>query len=397
MNYKTHSIIFFIIPLLLITACRQQYPSGSFGDDLHTLQNVQDLHVLKSGNAMVAVSGALQGRIFTSSAKGMTGYSFGWFNKKPIADQTYQNAIAGLGGEGRIWFGPEVGKFGLFFQPHTQQVSANVVTPPALNQATFEVLSQNDTSLVSRGTLHLVSYAETLFDIEVTRQVRILSARSISKNLGITLPQGVACVGFSAETRMTNIGADWQKNKGLLALWELGCMHPEPGATVMIPTNGKHEHMRIYFSPLDENRLQIMDSVVFYKADADYLNKIGIAPRYAKPIFGSYLPKKQILTIVQYSLERDAPYVNSHWENQDDPYAGDVINIFNDGVTADAGPFGPFYEMETSSSARELKTGASHKHIHNTYHFQGTKSGLRKLAKEILGVDLAKAEAAFKK
>jgi hypothetical protein len=61
--------------------------------------------------------------------------------------------------------------------------------------------------------------------------------------------------------------------------------------------------------------------------------------------------------------------VNSHWEQWDKPYRGDVINVFNDGVTETGGPFGPFYELETSSSARQLRAGESMVHFQATYHF----------------------------
>ena len=45
-------------------------------------------------------------------------------------------------------------------------------------------------------------------------------------------------------------------------------------------------------------------------------------------------------------------YVNSKWEIQQQPYAGDVANSYNDGPPAPgAKPLGPFYELESSSPA----------------------------------------------
>ncbi|MGA9638190.1 MAG: DUF6786 family protein [Flavobacterium sp.] len=35
------------------------------------------------------------------------------------------------------------------------------------------------------------------------------------------------------------------------------------------------------------------------------------------------------------------------------------MNVFNEGITETAGSFGSFYEIETSSSAKELKVGES--------------------------------------
>ena len=81
--------------------------------------------------------------------------------------------------------------------------------------------------------------------------------------------------------------------------------------------------------------------------------------------------------------------MNSHNINQDDPYGGDVINIFNDGIIPTAGPFGPFYELESSSSAKELKVGEALTHKSRIYHFEGNEKHLNEIAKDILGIDLS--------
>ena len=55
--------------------------------------------------------------------------------------------------------------------------------------------------------------------------------------------------------------------------------------------------------------------------------------------------------LVQFDRPAGArDYVNSMWEVQRDPFAGDVVNSYNDGPPAPAAkPLGPFYELETSS------------------------------------------------
>ncbi|MDG2385208.1 MAG: hypothetical protein P8N76_26290 [Pirellulaceae bacterium] len=46
------------------------------------------------------------------------------------------------------------------------------------------------------------------------------------------------------------------------------------------------------------------------------------------------------------------------WKLQDQPYAGDVINSYNDGPLELGKPgLGPFYELETSSRAAALGPG----------------------------------------
>ncbi|HEY0466124.1 MAG TPA: DUF6786 family protein, partial [Polyangiaceae bacterium] len=68
-------------------------------------------------------------------------------------------------------------------------------------------------------------------------------------------------------------------------------------------------------------------------------------------------------------------YVNSMWERQAAPYAGDVINSYNDGPPAPGKPpLGGFYEIESSSPAAALAPGGSLRHEHQTYHFSGPRA-----------------------
>ena len=115
------------------------------------------------------------------------------------------------------------------------------------------------------------------------------------------------------------------------------------------------------------------------------------------PTFGSYDGAANVLTLVQYSMpDSAAEYVNSMWELQEEPYAGDVINSYNDGPPAPgAAPLGPFYELETSSPALALQPGAAHTHIHRTIHLQGTSDALDAVAATTLGRSLATIRAVF--
>ena len=91
-------------------------------------------------------------------------------------------------------------------------------------------------------------------------------------------------------------------------------------------------------------------------------------------------------------------YVNSMWELQDKPFAGDVANSYNDGP-AEPGkkPLGPFYEIESSSPAPELKPGDSIQHVHRTFHLVGPADQLDGLAKSLLGVGLKDIQSALPK
>ena len=62
------------------------------------------------------------------------------------------------------------------------------------------------------------------------------------------------------------------------------------------------------------------------------------------------------------------------------------MNSYNDGPPSPgAKPLGPFYELESSSPALELKPDESFTHIHRTIHLQGDKEVIQGLGKDLLG------------
>jgi hypothetical protein len=98
--------------------------------------------------------------------------------------------------------------------------------------------------------------------------------------------------------------------------------------------------------------------------------------------------KKNILSILIPEVDKNGLYVNGKWELQKQPYKGDVINSYNDGPLEDGSQMGPFYEIESSSAAKELKKGEVQEYKQTTCHFQGDYKTLNGLAKKLLGVNL---------
>jgi len=92
-------------------------------------------------------------------------------------------------------------------------------------------------------------------------------------------------------------------------------------------------------------------------------------------------------------VDKDGIYVNSKWEIQKNPFKGDVINAYNDGPLQDGTQMGPFYEIESSSSAKELVKGEVMRYRQVTCHFQGDYTSLNTLAFAVLGVQLDEAKA----
>ncbi len=370
-------------------SCQNEDPPGTFGYAFEKLQNIEGIEILQNGDAMIAVSGIYQGRIFTSSVNGINGKSYGWINWDLIEKNKHAENIAYLGGESRLWFGPDHGPFSLFHPPGVEQVGENIVPPHDLNNKKFREIKRTIHSLTYGSEMKIRNAADFKYHLSVERKVELLSENEMEQDLQIELPNNISHVAFSAETTVENIDEkQLKKETGLFSIWELGCMLTSPDNIVIIPLSDSTNSVTEYFTPVAK-RIKIIDSIVFYKADALGMNKIGVPPEHCKNIMGSYSPSNQLLNIVTFSFENDSLYVNAVPENNT-PYAGDVINIFNGEINLKKNWNWPFYEFESSSSAKELMPGEKIFHRQTTYHFEGNIEELNKIAASVLGVDLSK-------
>jgi hypothetical protein len=380
-----------------------------FKDDVAFLEAHNKPVVLASenGQARVAVNPGLQGRVMTSTAGGPGGLSFGWINREFIASGQNNAHMNPFGGEDRFWLGPEGGQFSIFFKARDPFDLDHWFTPPPINEVAYDVVSQAVDSIVLHKAIHLVNYSEKEFDLEVSREVRLLRPDDVAA-LGVPMPAGVKAVAFASDNKITNTGANpWTKATGLLSIWILGMFNPSPETTIVIPFKpGPVADLGpivndSYFGKVPDDRLVIKEEegVLFFSGDGKYRSKIGIPPARVKPFAGSYDAAHKVLTLIHATIPAGATsYVNSMWQIQDDPFAGDVINSYNDGpASPGAKPLGPFYELESSSPAAALKPGETMSHVHTTMHFQGNESALDKIARAVLGVGLDEIKTALKK
>ncbi len=365
--------------------------------------NVQVVE-LTEGEARVAVVPAYQGRVMTSTAGGPDGWSLGWINEELVASWETLPHINPYGGEDRFWFGPEGGQFAVFFAKGAPFDLENWQTPAVIDTEPFELMAANSSRAVFRRRATLVNYSGFTFDLQVDRTVRLLDESDVESRFGLDALGGVDVVAFESENRVTNTGSvPWEKETGLLSIWILGMFPPSDGATVVIPfVSGSPEDLGpvvndAYFGEVPSDRLVVESDRLFFRADGRFRSKIGIPPRRAVPVGGSYDPERRVLTLVQLTLPMGAhDYVNSMWQLQEDPFAGDVVNSYNDGPPEPgAKPLGPFYELESSSPALDLGPGESATHVHRTAHFQGSDAALDPIARAALGVGIAEIRAAF--
>ncbi|KAA3620231.1 MAG: hypothetical protein DWQ05_01235 [Calditrichaeota bacterium] len=353
----------------------------------------------ENGQAKVLVAAEYQGRVMTSTASGDAGLSFGWLNYDLIASGKFGPHINAFGGEDRFWLGPEGGQFSLFFKNGDPFDLAHWQTPPAIDSEPFEIVAQSKTNVSFRKKMQLLNYSNSRFDLQIDREIHLLNEGTIAEKLGMKIESSVNSVAFESINKITNIGkSGWKKKTGLLSIWILGMLNPSDETIVVIPLRGSARINDNYFGKVPPERLVVRNQVAFFKGDGKMRSKIGVPPGSTRPILGSYDAINKILTIVQFTFDSKAEYyVNSAWEMQQFPYKGDVINSYNDGPPSPgAKALGPFYELESSSAARELNPGESCTHIHSTFHFTGPESVLDKIAQNKFGVGLTAIKSALK-
>lgn len=409
MVLRTISFLAILGILVVVAGCATADSHASnqtFGDDLTFLREHCDVVVLadSSGKGQVAVIPEMQGRVMTSTAGGAGGHSFGWINRELVASGQFVKHINVFGGEDRFWIGPEGGQFSIFFAKGVPFDLEHWQTPASIDTEPFELAFQSEQSAVFHKTMQLQNYSGTVFDLEVDREIRVLEPDQAKTALGVPVKPSVKMVAFESKNKMTNTGSKpWKRNTGLLSIWILGMFNPSPQTTIVVPFNSGSEDRLgpivndAYFGKVPAERLVVKEGVMFFSGDGQYRSKIGLSPRRAQEVCGSYDAASKILTIVQYSKPRGASgYVNSMWEMQEHPYRGDTINSYNDGPPEPgAKPLGPFYELETSSPAAALGAGESILHTHRTFHLVASEAELDPIAKAILGVTIAEIKSAL--
>lgn len=381
------------------------FDKGTFGYDLAFLKTKDSVVVLGHDDAQVIVSPRYQGKVFTSTATGMQGKSFGWINYAALSADSIAPHINAYGGEDRLWLGPEGGQFSIFFKPGTKMVFDNWQTPAALDTEPWETVSVSKTKMAMQKSMKLQNYSGTPFDVRLQRDVQLLESKDLMTNLGMQPDTAIQWVGFETSNTLTNAGKQpWTTKTGTVSIWVLSMLNPIANGGIIIPYRVGDEKAlgpvatTNYFGEIPADRIRQRDGVLYFKADGKYRSKLGIAYKRATHVAGSYDVDSRTLTIMQVILpSKEVPYINQLWEMQKEPFKGDVINAYNDGPLAGGGQLGPFYELESSSPAAFLSPGASISHVQRMYHFTGPEEKLNALAVSILGVSLDQVKKAFEK
>jgi hypothetical protein len=379
------------------------YKQGSFGYDLNFLQQHDSVVVLKAEgeDAQVIVSPKYQAKVFTSTAAGNDGESFGWINYKAFTApvDSHMNAY---GGENRLWLGPEGGIYSLFFKKGDSMVFNNWKTPAPIDTESWKVSIKNRRSVTMTKDIQLVNFAGTELQLSVVRTIAIIAKDAITRRLGLTLENSVKVVGYQTSNSLTNKGKqEWNEKTGMPCVWILDMFKPSAKTAIVLPYHtdvvdkGSKAATTDYFGEIPADRLKYNNGILLFKADGKKRGKLGLTPKRAKPMAGSFDAEKNILTITMFDVDPNGKYLNQEWNTTRPPFSGDAVNAYNDGPLEDGSQMGPFYEIESVSPAAFLQPGASLNHNHAVFHFTGNEQELDKIATKVLGISLEDIIKAF--
>jgi hypothetical protein len=364
------------------------FEKGSFGYDLNFLSSRDSLIVLKDIDAQIIVSPGFQGKVFTSTAQGNKGKSFGWINYD-IFDKKPDPHMNAYGGENRLWLGPEGNKFSLFFEPGKTMEFENWKTPKAFDLDPWRLVSANEKEVSMQQVATLINYQGIELEVGINRTVRLLNRNEIAAHLNIDLTDSDAIVGYTTINEITNTGnREWTGKTGAPCIWILDMFTPAPGTTIVIPYKEQGDGKVVtsdYFGEISPERLTVSGGLILFTADGKSRGKIGVSPKRAKTIAGSYNEQDGVLTVVTFDVDSAAIYLNQEWNANKDPFSGDAVNAYNDGPLADGSQMGPFYELESVSPAAFLAPGGKMIHHHSVFHITGDKARVKSLYEILFG------------
>jgi hypothetical protein len=402
---KAGKILMFVLVVTGMVSCKEMMPKatkGSFIYDLNFLLHHDSIVILKTRNGLgqVAVSPKYQAKVFTSTADGLGGQSFGWIKYETFDLKQPDTHMNAFGGEDRLWLGPEGGRFSLFFKPGTKMEFANWHTPAAVDNESWDLVSSSDTKVSMSKATQLQNYAGTQLNIKLERDVEILEPDVINLLLGITASDSVKSVGFTTINTIINAGDKaWDATTGAPCLWNLDMFTPSPKTVIVVPyvdkATGKVATTN-YFGEIAKDRIAYSNGILLFKADGKSRGKLGIPPNRAKTKAGSYDASNKVLTITIFDVDSGAQYLNQEWKPDTAPFTGDAVNAYNDGKLADGKQMGPFYEIESVSPAAFLKPGEKLLHKHSVFHFTGNEQALDVIALKTLGISLKDITSALK-
>ncbi len=354
------------------------------------------------GGGQVLVAPGYAARVMVSTWGGGDAPRLGWVNEDVVTGDSVNPAFVNYGGADRLWLSPEGGQFALFFKKGDPFDLDHWQTPAAFNNEPYDILEQDAESVLMARDMELENYSGTPFAFRVEREVRLVKRRDLASRYKANVPDSVRFVGFATGNRLINKSTSkMTKKTGLVSIWILGQFDASPRTWTFLPfksdgEGGTGAYVKDdYFGKVPPERL-VVDrgaSCAFFKCDGSRRTKVGLSRTRTRNMAGSMDFDRNILTIVSFNLPRRNDYADNSWKIQADPFGGDVINSYNNGLENEEGAVAEsFYELETLSPVKPLWPGNELEHVSTTLHFGGTLEELNAISRELLGVDLNRAK-----
>ncbi len=372
------------------------YEKGTYGYDLNFLSQRDDLVILKGEDeaSQIIVSPKYQGKVFTSTTEGCDGASIGWVNYDAFDVEELNEHINSYGGENRYWIGPEGGPYSIFFAPNKPQDFDHWHTPSAIDTEAWEIAKQSDRGVALTKEIAVTNYKGVELKVKVDRTITMLANSDIKQLLGVANSKAKS-VAYATDHCITNINDfDWTEETGAVCSWLLDMYPVSESAITIVPYHegAEAELGRVvtsnYFGEVPAERLKDKGGILLFKTDGKFRSKIGMNPKRTKAIAANYAPERKLLTIILYDVDREGVYLNQEWNPTCEPFNGDALNAYNDGILEDGTQMGPFLELESCSPAAFLAVGDSQQHRHNVFHFVGEESELSIITEKCLGYTL---------
>ena len=383
----------------------EKFEIGTFGYDLNFLSKKDDGLIVLRGNddkAQIIVSAKYQGKVFTSTANGLSGASLGFVNYKVFDADVIDEHINAYGGENRFWLGPEGGKYSIYFAPETDQTFDNWHTPKPIDTETWDVVSLDLKNVIMKKEMQISNYLGNMLKLNVDRKVSLIEPADVRRILDIETNPTLNITAYQTDNIITNLNNfEWTEETGTICIWILDMFNSAPNAVTVIPFIEGDEALigkivtSDYFGEVPADRLKINENVIYLKTDGKFRSKLGLSGKRAKPIAGNYDPDSKRLTITTFDILQDATYLSQEWNPAKDPLTGDALNAYNDGPLDNGSIMGPFLELESVSPAAFLRPSQSMTHKHSVFHFTGEEKDLNPIAEKLLGVPIKVIKQTF--
>lgn len=363
-------------------------------------------------NQVVIVTPKLVGRVICAGMDGIAGHTNAFVNAKQIIDGFSASGYAArsepeagwnnFGGCERIWFAPEGGPYGFFFEPSVEQNWHNYLMSYPLQSVQYKTTdkSHDGKSVTFKAPIKMTNYAGHNVSLEVTRQIALLE----SCPFAIGLESKADFVGFESQTWARNTGDKaLDKHATPTAIWTLGIFHSGPQVVVLLPyKQGEDsqlgepvttEYFR-YFLAVDKDdenlakHWSVEDGCVLVKSDGTVQLKLEMLKRRSLGRLASVDLAKNELTIVDFEMYPELDYAASFFT----PYDGDLLNggvlstfmLAGEPLSAERPAF---YELEVCSPIMELRPNEQFCHVSRTYTIRADRKSIMQICERFFNVN----------